>query len=251
MAPARTIDEVIDQLTHIIATSRGRGSCDGYFAALYREVTAAVRERIGRGWFDDGPRMERFDVIFANRYLDAWARHEGGDPAGAAWEVAFEAERAFWPVVLQHLFLGMNAHINFDLGLAAAAVAPGAEINRLKADFDRINQLLAGLVNDVENRLARVWPPLRRLDGYAGGAEEAVARFSLGAARDYAWSLATAVAAAPDAAAQDALARGADVWAAVLARGILHPGFPAAPILLWVRLCERGPVARKLAVLSG
>jgi len=250
MQPARTIDEVIEQLTRILDASRARGSADGYFAGLYREVTDEVRARIARGWFEDGPRMERFDVIFANRYLEAWARHEAGESAGAAWDLALGAGEAFWPVVLQHLLLGMNAHINLDLGLAAAATAPGAAIAGLQGDFDRINQLLASLVNDVENRLARVWPPLRRLDGFAGGADEAVIKFSLRLARDYAWGLATATAAATDPAARSAGAEAADGGAAVIGQGILHPGFKAGLILKFVRLRERGSVADKLAVIG-
>ena len=251
MNPAQTIDEVIGQLTHIVDLSRTRGSCDGYFAALYQRVTSEVRDRIGRGWFDDGPRMERFDVIFANRYLEAWSRREAGTAAGAAWSVAFSAERAFWPVVLQHLLLGMNAHINFDLGLAAAETAPGAAIDGLKADFDRINQLLADLVGDVENRLAGVWPPLRRLEGFAGGVDHAVINFSLRLARDQAWSVATALAAETDPVARSNRQQAGDRWAAVIGQRILHPGFRAGLILKYVRLHERGTVADKLAALSG
>jgi hypothetical protein len=190
-------------------------------------------------------------VIFANRYLEAHARREAGEPAGAAWDVAFGAERAFWPVVLQHLLLGMNAHINLDLGVAAAAVAPGPALAALEPDFNRINEVLAGLVNDVENRLARVWPPLRRLDGLAGGADEAVIKFSLRAARDQAWRLATALAAEPSADGRTALIREADELAALLGQGILHPGLLASLTLKWIRLHERGSVAGKLAVLSG
>ena len=250
MAPAQTIDEVIERLVHIVDQSRARGSGDGYFAALYREVTAAIRDRIRQGGFADGPRMERLDVIFANRYLAAWSRREAGQPAGAAWGVAFGAERAFWPVVLQHLLLGMNAHINFDLGLAAAEAAPGAALAGLKPDFDRINEVLAGLVNDVENRLARIWPPLRRLDGLAGGVDEAVLNFSMRCARDSAWSLATAIAAETDGAVRAARVREADACAAEIGRRILRPGWPAGLILKWVRLHERGSVAAKLADLG-
>ena len=218
MAPAQTIDEVIERLTQIVDQSRARGSCDGYFAALYREVTAEVRDRIVRGWFADGPRVERLDVIFANRYLEAWTRREAGQPAGVAWGVAFGVERAFWPVVLQHLLLGMNAHINLDLGLAAAAAVPGAAIAGLKPDFDRINAVLAGLVNDVENRLARIWSPLRWLDGFAGGADEAVINFSLRCAREYAWSVATGMAAETDAVGRAGRLREADRCAALIGK---------------------------------
>jgi hypothetical protein len=250
MEPVRTIDEVIDRLTFIVNQSRKRGSCDGYFAALYRMVTVEVKNRIAAGWFEDGPRMERFDVIFASRYLEAWRRREAGEKVGAAWSTAFGIERTFWPVVLQHLLVGMNAHINLDLGLAAAATAPGPQLAGLKGDFDRINQLLAGLVKGVEDRLAQVWRPLRWLDGLAGGAEEAVINFSLSAARDYAWELATAAAAEPDPAALAVRAGLADQWAALIGRRVIHPGFVTSRILNVVRLYERGSVADKLTVMG-
>lgn len=250
MEPIRTIDEVIDRLTFIVNQSRERGSCDGYFAALYRMVTVEVQTRISTGWFENGPRMERFDVIFASRYLEAWGRREAGEKVGAAWSAAFSIERTFGPVVLQHLLLGMNAHINFDLGLAAAATAPGPQIAELKGDFDRINQLLAGLVTGVEDRLAQVWHPLRWLDGLAGGADEAVINFSLRAARDCAWELATAAAAEPDPGALAARADLADQWAALIGRRVLHPGFVTSRILNVVRLYERGSVAEKLTVMG-
>ncbi len=251
MEPARTISEVIDRLTHIVDLSRRRGTADGYFAALYRRVTAEVKARIDRGGFDDGSRMERFDVIFANRYLAAWTRRESGQTTGAAWRMAFGAERAFWPVVLQHLLLGMNAHINFDLGIAAAETAPGAALAGLQADFDRINQVLADLVNDVENRLARVWPPLRRLEGWAGGADEAVVNFSLRLARDQAWNVATVLAAETDRTALAARERAIDDEAAEIGRRVLHPGILAGIILKYVRLRERGSVAGKVKILEG
>ena len=47
-----TIDDVIAQLDVIIATARRRGSADGYFAALYRRVTATVKTRIAQGAFE-------------------------------------------------------------------------------------------------------------------------------------------------------------------------------------------------------
>ena len=99
----------------------------GYFPALYRKVTVEVKRGIEERVFDDGPRMERLDVVFAKRYLDAFdAYMEGGAPT-RAWVLAFETTGQWWPIVLQHLLLGMNAHINLDLGIAAARVSPGSQ----------------------------------------------------------------------------------------------------------------------------
>ena len=67
-----TIDEVITALEQIMDTCTRTGNRLGYFAALYYKVTCRVREGIRNQEFEDGARMERLDVTFANRYLQAW-----------------------------------------------------------------------------------------------------------------------------------------------------------------------------------
>ena len=99
--PAETIDEVVERLTEIVDWSRSEKSRLGYFAALYRKVTVTVQEGIKDGLFDDGDRMERSDVIFANRYLDAFEAHRVGKPTSDSWAYAFRAADQWWPIVLQ------------------------------------------------------------------------------------------------------------------------------------------------------
>src|SRR5882757_3705318 len=123
--PATTINEVIDALQTIITDSIATNNRAGYFAALYYKVTAAVRDGIAKGQFENGPRMEKFDVIFANRYLDALTAWKNHQPLSDSWRVAFETAERSSPLVLQQLLLGMNAHINLDLGIAAVEVSNG------------------------------------------------------------------------------------------------------------------------------
>ncbi len=61
---ANTIDEVIVYLDEIINDARQKFSRRGYFAALYRRVTAAVKIRIAQKQFEDGARIEAFDVTY-------------------------------------------------------------------------------------------------------------------------------------------------------------------------------------------
>ena len=61
-----TIDEVLAQLTQIIADAEKTGDRIGYFSALYYKVTAKVKEGIDKNEFENGPRMERLDVLFAS-----------------------------------------------------------------------------------------------------------------------------------------------------------------------------------------
>lgn len=246
---AGSIDEVLAGLDHVIGVSRGRGTADGYFAALYRRVTAGVKERIARGGFDDGARMERLDVVFANRYLEAWHARERGEAVTESWEVALGCSRSYWPVVLQHLLLGMNAHINLDLGIAAAAVAPGASIGALESDFGRINDVLAAMTDDVQDRLARIWPAMRWLDRAGGRVDEAVVNFSIRRAREHAWRVATSLAGAQSTAEREDLIAGIDSKMADLGRKVRDPGLKLRLVLGGIRLRERGTVAGKLDAL--
>src|SRR5437660_915186 len=145
----QTIDEVLLELDQIILRARNDRDRLGFFATLYRNVTIKVKEGIAAGLFEDGPRMEKLDVTFASRYLKAFESFRRGDPLSKCWLTSFRIAANWSPIILQHLLTGMNAHINFDLGIAAQSVAPGAELASLKNDFNQINNILGGMVARV------------------------------------------------------------------------------------------------------
>lgn len=248
--PATTIPEVIEGLDRVIEDAKREGSSMGYFAALYRGVTVAVRDGIAAGDFDDGPRMERLDVVFANRYLDAHAAYTTGVPVTRSWRLAFETTDDWWPIVLQHVLLGMNAHINLDLGIAAARVAPGPTLPSLRADFDGINGILAGLVDRVQSELASIWPLLRVLDHTAARTDEAIVNFAMERARDHAWSVAERLARLPTA-EQEPVIGALDGAVVRIGERVRRPGLWISTVLKAVRLGEFGTVRRKIEVLQG
>lgn len=64
--------------------------------------------------------MERLDVVFADRCLEAFEQQERGFTPTAAWEYAFLMTRSVHPTVIQQLLPGMNARANLDLGISAS-----------------------------------------------------------------------------------------------------------------------------------
>lgn len=185
-----TIDEVIARLDAIIHEAYQNHSRLGYFPALYRRVTIAVKEGIEAGKFDDGPRMERLDVLFASRYFDAFDAFKQGNSLNVSWLAAFEAAGRWSPTVVQHLIYGINAHIHLDLGIAAAETVWPGPIGPLESDFNRINLLLASLIESVEDELGEISPPFEWVDLAAGKIDEYLALFGIRAARDFAWDVA-------------------------------------------------------------
>ncbi len=249
MLEARDVDGVIRSLDQIVHWSKQHEHCAGYFAALYRCVTLRVREDIGKGVFEDGPRMEALDVAFANRYLRAFEQWRDGGTPSQAWALAFEASDEHRLIVLQHLLLGMNAHINLDLGIAAAETCPGHALDALETDFMRINDLLAGMFDQVRAELSKIWRTLRWFDRHLGEIEDAVLGFGIHEARSRAWHLARSV----------SRVSGAERTAAIDAHDREVARFGAAihkpPRLLRlitriVRVGEHGNVARKIDVLA-
>ncbi len=206
-----SLDAVIAEMDLVIERSIETSDPRGWFAIVYRAVTARVRSGLDDGDFDDADRMERFDVRFARYWLDAYAAWDRGEAVSLSWQGSFEA--AHRPgLILQHVLLGMNAHINLDLGVAAAATCPGSEVVDLRDDFEKINDVLGELIDEMQLAIADVSPVTRSLDAFGLRFDEALVSFSLEHARRRSWAFAEQLAAANNhqdlVAARDAVVAG-------------------------------------------
>lgn len=250
MTDTSEIDAIELSMRAIVDTSIERNSATGYFAAMYLGVTGAVKSGLETGIFRTPDRLVELTGVFANRYLEAWRRREAGERPDAAWAVAFDAADSWRPTVLQHLLVGMNAHINLDLGVACAQVAPGAAISELRIDFEQINDVLAGLVEQIQDELNKVSPLYRFVDDVTGSVDRAVINFSISRARAEAWKQAEILAAATPAAAAQHIAD-LDRVVALIGGAIVHPGVIASTGLLAVRLTELRQPTAIIDVLTG
>ncbi|EFM12464.1 conserved hypothetical protein [Paenibacillus curdlanolyticus YK9] len=247
---AQTIDEVLEQLDEIIAKSIDNASQIGYFAALYRMVTAQVKIGIANGQFENGPRMEQLDVRFANRYLQAYSDYCNGKPCSDCWRFAFEAAEQSGAIVMQHLLVGMNAHINYDLGIAAAETCTAEPLEHLHHDFNTINDILASLTDEVKRDIDTISPWIGWLDRLGGRTTDVIIRFSMDKARSYAWTFATEVSHVQGT-AREALLRSKDAFITELAREVLRPpGWLLRSALWLIRLRESKDVAGNIRLLN-
>lgn len=185
-----TINEVLVRLDEIIEECRKSQSRIGYFAILYRQVTRRVKDGILLGEFEDNPRMEKLDVLFAKRFIDAYDLWKIGKEISQSWFVAFEASKKSSHLVLQHLFLGINAHINLDLGISASETMEGKNIAGIEGDFNKINAVLAELVDGVKANISTVSPIFGWLMPLTKGRDEMLLNFSIQLARNGAWKFA-------------------------------------------------------------
>lgn len=247
--PAASIEDAITQLTAIIHWAQQNNSRIGYFAALYRQILLQTKKTLEQQLFADPVQISRLTVIFANRYIFACFQYVTGQTPSQCWLAAFNETQRRRPIVLQHLLLGMNAHINFDLGIAVIDTVSADELADMKGDFDKINAILASQVEKIQQKLAQIWPLLRLLNGFLREADNVIINFSMAKAREAAWSFAESLAPLSEALRQQKIVE-KDQTVAEFSEVISRPGFVKSSILLAIRLGERGTISQHIEILA-
>jgi hypothetical protein len=208
------IDELISRMKALLEPLEGAGDQRLYFHATYLRTTIAVAGEISRGGFADAAWVERWDVVFADLYLDALEGGKAGRGLSRPWVIAFGAPAGLPP--LRHVLLGMNAHINYDLPQALVAVISDDQFDDAallagrQADHRAIDEVLASRVTAEEDELIRLSGPAPLLDRLLRPVSRLATQRFLREAREKVWANATML--------SRARRQGPDAYAAVLAQ---------------------------------
>jgi hypothetical protein len=238
----RTVDDVILGLGRIEQHYLARRDRRGVFATAYLEITRAIERSRTDGAFRDAEWSARYLIRFANLYREALLNYEEGRGARVpkAWRISFDAARADTGLVIQHLVLGINAHINHDLAIALHDVGIDPERAIRYADHVQINLVLERATERMKHRVASLYAPiLLRLDRAVGRLDDDVTNFSIPKAREHAWAFAVALTGTRSEPERALLRRALDDQAAVLARMVLAPPTRHPLFLDTVRFVER------------
>jgi hypothetical protein len=237
---AESVGEVLTKLGHCIETARAENTADGYFPLIYswetRDIAAAAEA------FDAPDGMRRMIAAFADRYFTAREQFRAGQATTKTWDLAFRAARSSSALVVQHLLLAMNAHINVDLPIVAA------ETGIALADYTRVDTILEQGISRIQGALNRTTILLRLLDLVGGDFDEMFAAWSLKAARRHAFELASRLRAAPET-ERPALIAQADETAFCLGQQLLAPPLRDRLLLAAIRLTEQNKSPRELLAL--
>lgn len=155
------IDALLERMETALGPMRESADERRHFLSMYTRTTSAVRDELARGRFVDGEWTERWDLEFAELYLEALQRWDEDGSAPGPWQVTFEAAGSRPRVPpLRHVLLGINAHVNYDLPQALLSVidddgfADPAIIRRRAADHRHIDDILSSRVS-AEDELLR------------------------------------------------------------------------------------------------
>jgi hypothetical protein len=214
------VDQFAARLNALYARFRSNQDKRAIFVRAYVEATRAVRQQLANNAIPADSWVVAYTLEFANHYLDAlwlFERRGGWKWLPGAWQIALgmatnfdfaqlqqpellpgmlkAARPRLWAV--QHLLLGMNAHIYYDLPLSMAAIIftheeclhqLEAATEQLPADIeDRFlahamaSDILAEAIEQIQQRLGWV---SRLLAAILGKREDFILRITLLQARE-------------------------------------------------------------------
>jgi hypothetical protein len=219
---------VTRRMAGLIREWEGAADRRALFLSCYALMTRNVLSAIDAGDFRDPPWVSGLLDRFADYYFAAL---EGDERQVASvpevWRLAFNAARDPDLEVMQHLLLGINAHINYDLVLCLGdALEP--EWHALSADerharyldHCHINDIIGHTIDAVQDQIVdRYAPWMEVVDAALGRLDEWLVLKMIARWRDQVWALAVQRVELPDEAAREAHRR--EIEESVVSRGHL------------------------------
>lgn len=195
--PYDSLEDARVRLDRLEELLRHRGDRRAVFLSIYTNMTRAVKASIERGVFVNTSWMRRYTRTFANYYREAFLSFEQGKPKAVPepWRIAFGTAVTGDALVAQDAFLGINAHINYDLALTIRDVGVEPNTATKRADHRAINAILGRLIDAQQEILAELYAPgINDVDAVLGRFDERLSLFPLTEGREQAWHVGTVLA---------------------------------------------------------
>ena len=163
-------------------------------------MTENVLVALGAGEFYDSTWVRTLLRHFAAYYFSALEAYERDQrTAPPTWRIAFDTAQNPSALVFQHLLLGVNAHITYDLVLAMvdvltpewASLSEGERELRY-ADYTHVNDVIGRTVDAVQDDIvSRAMPAMGVVDKMLGPVDEWMTSRLIAHWRDHVWKEAT------------------------------------------------------------
>ena len=201
---------VVDRMQQLIDGWEAPGDRRAIFLACYAMMTRNMLSAVESGQFEDGEWVYTLLNRFADYYFDALNAYDQAQPAApAVWKLTFDAARRPQIHVLQHLILGVNAHINYDLVFvihellnAVWSTLPPALAQSRYRDHCRVNEIIYRTIDSVQDQIVeRYSPSMSLVDAALLRADEWLLGRLIRGWREQVWQDATRLMAGDDQAA--------------------------------------------------
>ncbi|WP_375584655.1 DUF5995 family protein [Cyclobacterium xiamenense] len=157
----KEVSSLLQRMNERVNGWKGVGDQRHVFLGCYALMSQAMHEAIDKGQFANANWVSSLLLRFSEYYFDALDCYDR-DPERSplVWRQVHDACLRSEINVTQHLLLGVNAHINYDLPLALYdclregwAQLPEKEKELLRADHEWVNEIIARTVDTVQESI--------------------------------------------------------------------------------------------------
>lgn len=219
-----TFDSAAEELQKLIDWAKEAEHRIGYFAAVYKRVTLALKKAAEADQFEDAARMSRLAGLFATRYLTAVNAYFRPDEftLSESWRASFDQLHNPQPVIVQHIQAGINAHTAFDLGMAVNEITGSRNVDSVRVDFLAVNAVLASQTEDMLDMVEEISPRLRAILDAVPGDEALLIGPAIKWMREEAWAFVKTLEFFPGTTFNVIPADVKDSWVGVLTRSLFN-----------------------------
>lgn len=166
------------------------------FLTCYHMMTCNMLNALEAGEFHDAPWVGNLLVRFAEYYFEALEQYTQ-DPqrAPVVWRAAFDAAQRSDLHVIQHLLLGVNAHICYDLVFTLGEMLPDwmqldkVQRNNRYQDHCHVNEIIYRTLDAVQDEVvARHSPWMQMVDLLFGRLDEKLLHHLIVRWREQVWA---------------------------------------------------------------
>jgi hypothetical protein len=188
---------IVKRMTTLVDQWEAARDRRAIFLGCYRLMTLNMLDAIDAGRFHDGVWVSDLLQHFTDYYFNALALYEQSDVATPpVWQLAHDATRDEAVTTLQHLLLGVNAHINFDLvfTLVDQLTPEWADLSlerreQRHADHELVNRIIGETVDAVQDEVIdRHSPWFEFVDKMLGPVDEWLTSHLIAHWREEVWS---------------------------------------------------------------
>jgi hypothetical protein len=235
-----TVDQARAGLVALDDALRAANVRRAVFVGAYLTITSAMNEAIEAGEFMDAAWARSYLLHFVQLYMESFRAFEQGDldHVPTAWRVAFELSAKGEGLTLQHLLLGVNAHINNDLAIALMRSGIDPDRPMRYDDHTNVNEVLKRTVNALQDHVERYYSPaLHYFDEILGNWDEEFSCLMVDKARETAWAHCLDLVDCSCEEDEAVVMRRIDDHAGALARVIATPHASPLSLFMAVRTC--------------
>ena len=204
---AESSRQVTGQMQQILEQWKASNDQRAVFLSCYLLMTRNMVSALDSGEFIDPLWVDELLRRFAGYYFSALTNFENqSSKTPAVWQLTFEASKDPETMVLQNLFLGVNAHINHDLVLTLKEILEPewhllskSERDERYLDHCQVNKVIERTIDSVQETVIEAQAPVMdAIDKLFGPLDEKLASWLIGQWRDEVWEKAVSLVEAPN-----------------------------------------------------